>query len=54
MAIQGNLETFYLPNLLQLLSNDKKTGILQLSEGEDKVEICFKEGTIIRLTRNKC
>jgi len=47
MAITGNLKSFYLSSLLQLLSNDKKTGILELTDGSDIVQVLFQEGTII-------
>ena len=46
MAISGNLKTFYLSSLLQLLSNDKKTGILELTDGHDIVQVYLREGTI--------
>jgi len=47
MAITGNLKTFYLSSLLQLLSNDKKTGILELTDGHDIVQVYLRDGTII-------
>ncbi len=47
MAITGNIKTFYLSSLLQLLSNDKKTGILELTDGSDIVQVFFRDGTII-------
>jgi len=47
MAITGNIKTFYLSSLLQLLSNDKKTGILELTDGNDIVQVFFRDGTII-------
>lgn len=53
MALRGNIETFYLSSLLQLLSNDNKTGVLQLSSRDDIVKIFFKEGTIIYATSSK-
>ncbi|RLA94441.1 MAG: hypothetical protein DRG25_02540 [Deltaproteobacteria bacterium] len=47
MALQGNLETFYLSSLLQLLSNDKKTGVLRVADEGKEVKVYFKEGFII-------
>lgn len=47
MAITGNIKTFYLSSLLQLLSHDKKTGILELTDGNDIVQVYFRDGTII-------
>ncbi|MEI6126429.1 MAG: DUF4388 domain-containing protein, partial [Pseudomonadota bacterium] len=50
MALQGNIETFYISSLLQLLCNDKKSGILRVSGGEDVITVYIKEGTIIYAT----
>lgn len=50
MALEGNLETFYLSSLFQLLSNDKKTGKLRISNDDDVVTVNFSEGTIIFAT----
>jgi len=47
MALQGNLESFFLASVFQLLCNDKKTGILRVAEGENEVKVYFKEGTVI-------
>ncbi len=47
MAITGNIKTFYLSSLLQLLSNDKKTGILELTDGNDIIQVYLRDGTII-------
>ncbi|MBW2392121.1 MAG: DUF4388 domain-containing protein, partial [Deltaproteobacteria bacterium] len=32
MALKGNIETFYLSSMLQLLAQDKKTGILTIAD----------------------
>lgn len=50
MALEGNLETFYLSSLFQLLSNDKKTGRLRISHDDDVVTVNFSEGTIVFAT----
>jgi len=47
MALQGNLETFFLASVFQLLSNDKKTGVLRLAEEGNEVKVYFKDGTVI-------
>ena len=47
MALQGNLETFFLASVFQLLCNDKKTGVLRVAEEENDVKVYFKEGTVI-------
>ena len=47
MALEGNIETFYLSSLFQLLSNDKKTGKLRITNDVDVVTVSFSEGTII-------
>ena len=50
MALRGNIETFYLASILQLLCNDQKTGVLKLKSGKKKVEVFFKEGQIVHAT----
>ena len=50
MALEGNLETFYLSSLFQLLSNDKKTGKLRITHDDDVVSVHFSEGTIVSAT----
>jgi len=47
MALQGNLETFFLASVFQLLCNDKKTGVLRVADEENEVKVYFKEGTVI-------
>lgn len=47
MALQGTLETFYLSSLLQLLCNDKKTGVLRIKDGRAVITVTIKDGTII-------
>lgn len=50
MALEGNLETFYLSSLFQLLTNDKKTGKLRITHDDDVVTVHFCEGTIVSAT----
>ncbi len=47
MSFTGNLKTVAFPDILQLLSSGKKTGILVITKGSVQKEICFKEGNII-------
>ena len=47
MAFQGNIETFFFSSLLQLLTNDQKTGVLHIEKGKDEVDIFIKEGSIV-------
>ena len=53
MSIKGNLKTFFLSSLLQLLSSDKKTGTLHLTRGRDQARIVFKNGTIVAASSNR-
>jgi hypothetical protein len=50
MTIQGNIKTFYLSSLLQILADDKKTGVLRVSNQEDSISVYFREGDIIFAT----
>ncbi len=47
MALKGNIETFYLSSILQLLAQDKKTGILTIAEKERMVRVYIKNGNIV-------
>ena len=50
MSLKGNLETFLLHSILQLLYNDGKTGVFQANRDGEEVKIYFFEGTIIFVT----
>jgi hypothetical protein len=47
MSLTGNLRTVSFPDVLQLLSTGKKSGILSVSSGSRQKEIAFREGNII-------
>ena len=47
MALKGNIETFYLSSILQLLAQDKKTGILTIAEKGRIVRVYIKNGNIV-------
>ena len=47
MALKGNIETFYLSSILQLLAQDKKTGILTIAEEGRIVRVYIKNGNIV-------
>lgn len=47
MSFTGNLRTVAFPDILQLLSTGKKTGILAITKGTTQKEVCFKDGNII-------
>ncbi len=47
MPLSGNLETFYFAVILQLLSNDRKTGILRLNSEKNQVKVYVKDGMIV-------
>ncbi len=50
MSLYGNIESIYLSSVLQLLCNDKKTGILSVRKEVEEVRIYFYEGIIIYAT----
>ncbi len=52
MSIKGNLETVYLPTILQMLSAEYKTGILQLKREDNEVNIYIQNGAIVYATEN--
>jgi len=47
MALKGNIETFYLSSILQLLAQDKKTGILTIADKGRIVRVFINSGTIV-------
>ena len=47
MALKGNIETFYLSSILQLLAGDKKSGILTIADKERIVRVYIKTGNIV-------
>lgn len=47
MDLQGNLETFKLPDILQLLSQSRKNGTLGIQRDNDIVMVYFSEGQIM-------
>ena len=50
MHLKGNFETSFLASILQLLCNDKKTGVLRLIRDENEVKIFMKDGAVIYAT----
>lgn len=46
MALEGNISDFSLPEILQLLSSQRKTGVLQLEQEGDSAAFDFDEGRI--------
>ncbi len=46
MALEGNIAEFSLPEILQLLSSQRKTGVLSLTQGQDTAALDFEEGQI--------
>src|SRR3954452_25245802 len=47
MAVEGTLDLFKLPEILQLVSQQKKTGILTVQGQQDIVAISFLNGRIV-------
>ena len=47
MSLTGTLDAFHLSSLLQLLSNDQKTGVLHVAKGPNAVKIFMKDGIIV-------
>ncbi len=50
MSLKGNLESFDLTEIFQLISSGKKTGVLRVSSGNNEVRVYLMEGTIIFAT----
>jgi len=46
MALSGTLKDFGIADILQLIGQQQKTGILYLKNGSDEVEVAFLEGSV--------
>lgn len=53
MPIKGNLETFYMSSLLQMLNYDRKTGKLIIKCESNEVQIFIHEGDIVFATETQ-
>jgi hypothetical protein len=53
MSLKGNLETFFLNSILQLLCDDQKSGVLQVKNHQKEVKIYFQDGEIVYATGNQ-
>ncbi len=53
MSLKGTLETFHLASLLQLLSNDQKTGVLKVNDGKSESRIFMQDGVIIHASSSR-
>jgi len=47
MALQGNLDDFSLPEILQLIAVQQKSGVLKLTSGSDIAVIFFEGGRVV-------
>jgi len=47
MSLSGNLKTVAFPDILQLLSTGKKTGVLEIRTKSRQKEVAFKDGSVI-------
>ncbi|MGE5179426.1 MAG: DUF4388 domain-containing protein [Bacteroidota bacterium] len=47
MALQGNLDDFSLPEILQLIAVQQKSGVLKLTAGDDVAVIFFEGGKVV-------
>ena len=52
MALQGNLKDFSITDILQLIGQQLKTGILNIRKGKKIVEVHFVDGMIVHVYSN--
>lgn len=52
MPLSGNLETFHITNVLQLIHTDQKTGILNVTWKNEAIKVYIREGNIIHATKS--
>jgi hypothetical protein len=49
MALQGNLKDFSITEIVQLIGQQLKTGVLKVRRGRDRVELSFVDGMIVHV-----
>ena len=47
MPLKGNLDTFRLEEILQLIASQRKTGVLRLGPADRRAMLVFEEGRIV-------
>jgi hypothetical protein len=47
MSLKGDFESFYMNSIFQLLSDEQKTGILRVADGDKEIRIYFLDGDIV-------
>ena len=52
MALQGNLRDFGITEILQLIGQQLKTGVLKIQKGKKLVEVHFVDGSIVHVHTN--
>jgi hypothetical protein len=52
MALQGTLKDFSITEIIQLIGQQLKTGVLKIRRGKDLVEIYFVDGMIVHVYSN--
>lgn len=52
MALQGTLKDFSITEIIQLIGQQLKTGVLKIRRGKDRVEIHFVDGMIVHIYSN--
>lgn len=52
MALQGTLKDFSITEIIQLIGQQLKTGVLKIRRGKDIVEISFVDGMIVHIYSN--
>ncbi|MCK5544821.1 MAG: DUF4388 domain-containing protein [Desulfobulbaceae bacterium] len=53
MNLKGEFESLFLSSILQLLCDELKTGVLQVTNGKKKSRVFFKKGTIVYATSSQ-
>ena len=52
MALQGTLKDFSITEIIQLIGQQLKTGVLKIRKGKNLVEIYFVDGMIVHVYSN--
>ena len=47
VALRGNLQDFGIAEVFQLIGQQRKTGVLEFSDRDDRVQLCFDRGSVV-------
>ena len=47
IALRGNVQAFGIADVFQLIGQQRKTGVLEFTQGRERVQVCFDSGRVV-------